>query len=54
MLQTSLENVLLRTLDPEDFALLVPDLEAVSLKLRERLIEPSRPLVHIWFPETGA
>lgn len=53
MLRPSIENVLLRTLSPEDFALLEPDLEAVSFKLRERLIEQSRPLAHIWFPETA-
>ena len=51
--QDKLENRLLRSLSPEDFSLLQPDLERRSLKLREALAEPGEPIRNAYFPESG-
>jgi CRP-like cAMP-binding protein len=51
--QTSTRNQLLAALQPKDFAALQASLEPVELELRRMLIEPNRPIEHIYFPEEG-
>src|SRR5215213_9832687 len=51
--QSSLRNQLLAGLSPEDFAPLQPHLEPVELELRRVLIEPNRPIEHVYFHERG-
>ena len=51
--QSSLRNVLLRCLRPEDFALLDPHLEPVALPKDEVLSEPDRPSEHAVFMARG-
>jgi CRP-like cAMP-binding protein len=51
--QSSLRNRLLRALIPEDFALVGPHLEPVALPKGKILIEPNRPIEHVYFPESG-
>ena len=51
--QSSVHNRLLQTLSPEDFHLLQPHLEHLSVKLRDVLIPPNEPIEHIHFPEHG-
>lgn len=43
-------NRLLDALPGEEIERLGPDLEAVSLGLKEVLIEPNGPIGHVWFP----
>ncbi len=49
--QTSLRNILLRQLRPEDFALLAPHLERVELLKGEVLAEPHETFTRAVFPE---
>ena len=51
--QHSIVNRLLASLSANDFASLLPHLEAVSLDTRQVLIEPNTPIAHVYFPETG-
>src|ERR687889_208659 len=51
--QISLRNRLLQALSPEDFALIEPQLERVSLGKGKVLIEPHEPIEHVYFPEAG-
>lgn len=51
--QTSLRNILLRRLRPEDFALLAPHLELVELPQSMVLSEPDQPSEHAYFLERG-
>jgi CRP-like cAMP-binding protein len=51
--QSDLRNQLLARLPPEDFAPLQPLLEPVELELRRVLIEPNRPIEHVYFHERG-
>ena len=51
--QSSLRNQLLAGLSREDFARLRPHLEPVDLELRRVLIEPNRPIEHVYFHERG-
>ncbi len=51
--QTSVHNRLLSGLTPEDFGLLQPHLEPVSLELRQWVIEAGKPIQHVIFPEHG-
>ncbi|GLS42029.1 Crp/Fnr family transcriptional regulator [Methylobacterium brachythecii] len=51
--QTSLRNRLLRVLGPNDFGLLAPAFEQVSLTLGHHLTEANQPLGHAYFIESG-
>src|SRR4051812_19470011 len=51
--QSSTRNQLLARMAQEDYAALQPHLEPVSLELRQTLIEPDRPIEHVYFPESG-
>src|SRR3954447_25111791 len=51
--QASVRNRLLATLTPDDFDLLQPDLEPVSLDFRHWLIEAGEPIQQVYFPEHG-
>lgn len=51
--QTSLRNILLRRLRPEDFALLASHLEPVQLHHGMVLSEPDQPSEHAYFFEHG-
>jgi CRP-like cAMP-binding protein len=51
--QASVRNRLLATLTPDDFDLLQPHLEPISLELRQWLIEAGGPIQHVFFPEHG-
>lgn len=51
--QSAHENLLLRRLLPEDFALMAPNLEPISEKLGAILCRPGTPAGHAIFPENG-
>src|SRR3954466_2063496 len=51
--QASVRNRLLAALTPDEFWLLQPHLEPVSLGLRQWVIEPKQPIQHVYFPEHG-
>jgi CRP-like cAMP-binding protein len=51
--QSSLRNQLLAGLSPKDFAPLRPHLEPIELDLHRMLIEPNRPIEHVYFHEHG-
>jgi len=51
--QRFVRNRLLSALAPDDFASLQPQLEPVSLKMREIIIEPNQPIEHVYFIERG-
>ncbi len=51
--QGGVHNRLLALMASEDFALLAPDLEPVSLVMGQVLIEPNRPIERVHFPESG-
>src|SRR5215212_1236880 len=51
--QSALRNQLLARLAPEDFAPLQRLLEPVELELRRVLIEPNKPIEHVYFHERG-
>jgi CRP-like cAMP-binding protein len=46
-------NQLLAALPRKDLARLRPQLETVTLGLKERIYEPHRPIPYIYFPNTG-
>jgi CRP-like cAMP-binding protein len=51
--QISVRNTLLTALSADDFASLRPHLESISLDLRSTLVEPNKPIEHIYFLEHG-
>src|SRR5215217_6224011 len=51
--QSSLRNQLLAGLSRKDFARLQTHLEPVELELRRVLIEPNKPIEHVYFHEHG-
>lgn len=51
--QTDTQNQLLRALPPEDFGLLQPHLEPVTLALRESLNVPNEPTPFVYFLDEG-
>jgi CRP-like cAMP-binding protein len=51
--KSSVRNRLLRAMSPEDFARLAPHLEPVALNVRDVLVEPNRPIEHVYFVEAG-
>jgi CRP-like cAMP-binding protein len=53
LLQSSVRNVLLSALSPDDFALLQQHLKPVTLEVREVLVEPNVPIEHVHFMEAG-
>lgn len=53
MLQSSLKNLVLRRLPPEDFKALSSLLEPVPLKIREVIATPGVALGFVHFPESG-
>ncbi|WP_254027353.1 Crp/Fnr family transcriptional regulator [Mesorhizobium ventifaucium] len=46
-------NHVLKTLSPEDFALLLPSMHHVQLDLKAQLEVPYQPIEHVYFPEAG-
>ena len=46
-------NHLLRTLARDDYALLRPHLEPLTLALRQKIEEPDQPIEHVVFPNSG-
>jgi CRP-like cAMP-binding protein len=51
--QSSVRNGLLAALAPDDFGALQPWLEPMDLKLRDTLVEPHKPIEHVYFMERG-
>ena len=51
--RTDVRNRLLAKMPASDFALLAPHLEMVSLKERQVVEVPGRPIPHVYFVETG-
>lgn len=51
--QSDVRNHVLAGLSPEDYGWLHPRLEPVNLPLRTYLIEPNKPIEHIYFLEQG-
>lgn len=51
--QEANQNHLLSSMMPEDFDLLRAHLHPVSLHVREVLVEPDRPIEHLYFLEGG-
>ncbi len=51
--QASLRNQLVARMRPEDWDLLAPHLEEVTLKERQVLEVPGKPITHIYFIEAG-
>jgi CRP-like cAMP-binding protein len=47
------QNRLLRALSPADRQLLLPALDHVALRMRERLVEPDVPISSVYFPLHG-
>jgi CRP-like cAMP-binding protein len=52
-LSSSIQNLILAQLSPDDLALIEPHLEAVDLPLRRRLEARNKPISHIYFLEQG-
>lgn len=53
MSQSLLRNHVLRTLSPEDFALLQPSLHHIELDIKDQLEVAYQPIERVYFPETG-
>ena len=51
--QSTLCNILLRTLSAADFALLAPHLSRGHLTRRQVIVAPNAPIEHVYFPEGG-
>jgi len=51
--QSATPNILLRTLSPDDYALIEPCLQRTQLKTDERLYQSSQPIEQVYFPEEG-
>lgn len=50
---STVQNRLLRSLSPTDFALLLPELEPVQLDVRHVLVTPDQPIEFVYFIERG-
>jgi CRP-like cAMP-binding protein len=50
---TSCANLLLRSLDPEDFAWLAPQVERVPLNTDHVIVDRGEPITFVCFPECG-
>src|SRR5882757_445467 len=53
MPQSLHRNHVLKTLAPEDFALLQPSMHYVELGIKAQLESPYQPIEHVYFPEMG-
>src|SRR6185437_8010543 len=51
--RADVRNRLLTKMSPEDWALIVPHLEPVTLKERQVVEVPNKPITHVYFVETG-
>lgn len=51
--QSTVRNLLLKSLSAEAFALLQPSMETADFPLRFELIAPDVPTTHVWFIESG-
>jgi len=51
--QTGIRNRLLASMSPDDFSLVQPHLEAVTLGVREHLFRAEQKITHVTFPEYG-
>jgi len=51
--QASLQNVLLRSLSPSDFALIADHLVQVDIPLRQILLHEGKTIENVYFPESG-
>lgn len=51
--QASIGNILLRTMLPDDFALIAPQLTRIPLPVRLQLHEAGRTVERVYFPEGG-
>lgn len=51
--RSSYRNNFIRLLPEEDFAVLEPSLERVSLRSRDVIVRPNAPIAHVYFVETG-
>jgi CRP-like cAMP-binding protein len=51
--QSSVRNHLLKRLTPDDYTLIQPHLEAVTLDKHMVLFEPMQPISHAYFPDSG-
>ena len=51
--QNDMRNQLLTTLGPDDFALVRPHFEPVTLNLRDPLNNPNQPTSHVYFLDEG-
>jgi len=51
--RAGLRNRLLQKLTPEDWALIGPQLEPVTLKERQIIEVPNKPITHVYFIENG-
>ena len=51
--QTDIRNQLFTTMTPDDFALVRPNLEAVTLNVRDTLNLPNQPTSHVYFLDEG-
>jgi len=51
--QSGVRNRLLASLSAEDFALVQPHLESVTLELRQHLFWAEKAITHVTFPESG-
>lgn len=53
LIQTKIQNKLLKNISEADFQVLAPHLSLVTLSKSEALIEPDQPIQHCWFIEDG-
>ena len=51
--QSFIRNRILARMPAEDYAALQPHLEPVGFDLYQALIEPERPIGHVWFMDSG-
>lgn len=51
--RADVRNRLLNKMSPEDWALVAPHLELVTLKERQVVEVPNKPITHVYFVETG-
>jgi CRP-like cAMP-binding protein len=51
--QSFIRNRLLASLSPEDFSLVQPHLESITLELRQHLFRAGQTITHVVFPEDG-
>src|SRR6185437_15522263 len=51
--RAEVQNRLLAKMPPQDWALVAPHLEMVTLKERQVVEVPNKPITHVYFVETG-